>query len=243
MGDVGTPLGNQLAGDLTDVSLSTRADGGLAVRWSLASLPSSPNGTAGIARFRFRAGGADYEVAAARSDASGFDGCTSNNVPCRGGWLLRCGSAGCSWTPQGANGGPTLISRDIEVTTDSTGKLIQAVAPPATLTGVLTPGAVMADYTGSPGTEASTALGQLESSMEVDAAEMIDYYIFGLRVWLTAAAPGADPPSLDYATAATVAADNVHFSGSLPVPAGQAVFAKACLGGPTNCAYGRSPAI
>lgn len=240
-GDTASGLGGQVAGDLTGVSLATQADGDLLVRWSGSPLPSEPRGVAAVARFRFRAGTTDYEVAVAKRDVTGTDGCLSNNLPCSGGWLLRCAGSSCTWSA--TPGGATLLSRDVAPTFDYTGGFIQATVPASALAGNLPPGTSIEPYTGTPPTEASLAVGQLERSSEVDAGEMTESYTYGLVVSLAAADPDSDPASLDYATAAAVASDNFRFSGSLEVPAGHAVFAKACLGGPANCAYGRSEAL
>ena len=229
-GDVNV-AGAQAAGDLVGVSLATQGDGDLVVRWSLAALSAEPNGTLGLARLRFRAGGATYEVGAARNDYS-----AASTDP--GGWLIRCGATSCGWLPLPVAEGTTLLSRDVGVTLDSNADFIEATVPVTALAGVLAPGSVVGPLTGS-GTEASTSAGQLEGSGELDTAEMTGTYVYGLTVLLGSGAPGADPATIDYPTPATVDPDNVRFSGSLEVAPGQAVFAMACLGA-GNCAYGQT---
>lgn len=236
-------IGNSLAGDLVQVSLATRSNSDLQVRWSLVSLPADPAGVTSLARFRFRAGGADYEVAAARRDATAMDGCTASGLPCSGGWLLRCGPASCEWSPNGSNGGATLLSRDIAVTLNSAARFIQATVPVDLLDGVLAPGSSIEPYGGAPANEAVTAYGELERDNDADVGEMTGAYVYGLTVLLGSGPPGADPATIEYAVPAEVGEESVTFSGSLEVPPGQAVFAKACLGGPTNCAYGQSQGV
>ncbi|MGH2692227.1 MAG: hypothetical protein ACRDHM_06955 [Actinomycetota bacterium] len=219
------------AGDLTRVSLATQSDGDLVVQWAVASLPAEPAGALGLARLRFRAGGSDYEIAAARNDHS-----SASTDP--GGWLIRCGANGCLSAASGA-----LITRDVGVTVSTSADVIEATVPVTSLGGVLSPGSLIEPFGGTPGTEAATGLGQLEAQSDQDTADMIGTFTYGLVVLLGTAAPGADPATVDYAAAAAVAPDNYTFSGSFEVPEGQAVFAKACLGGSSTCAYGQSQGV
>jgi hypothetical protein len=215
------------------VSLITQTDHDLVVRWSYVALQGEPLGALGVARFRFRAGSADYEVAAARNDHTG-----ASQDP--GGWLTRCGSGSCVGLPAPDAVSPRLISRDVGVQLDFQQDIIEATVPVTALAGILTPGSAVQPHSGNQ--DATVGFGELEADRETDTAVTTSTYSYGLSVHLGTADPAAAPESVDYTVPATVAQDGIAFSGSLEVTPGLAVFARACLGGPANCAYAATPA-
>jgi hypothetical protein len=224
-----------VGGDLLGFSLRSKANGDLALQWKLGALPS-PFGTPGLVyAFAFRVSGVPYQVVGAAVSAT-------DPSPTSKGWLLRCREVpSLTCVPGTSSGGVTTVSTNVAVTFEAAQATVTAVVPRSALSNVLAQGAVLEPFPPSPTWDGGVniELGDLYQRFCCsDSGAGTATYTYGITVDLAVGDASDDPQSLSYQAPASVAG-NGSFSGAIAAASGQAVFARACLGG-ENCVYGRS---
>jgi hypothetical protein len=218
--------------DLVAASLRATADGKLAFRWTLSFLPPGVNGLPVVFyAWTFCAGEENcYELDAGRF----YDGPDQTDFS---GLLWACADSSCDIAGQSSTATPVTVA------VDTTAKTITAAIPASGIGA--TPGTSITPVHLSSNGAAFSALYDSWASGNVfpddgDGVAIADEYVVpGKGVSLAVGAPGLDPTTATYTTAAAVASGG-GFTGSLDVsalaPGAYTVYARACLGS-NNCAY------
>jgi len=224
--DTLVPGQDQIGQDLTATSISSLANGGLALRWTVTTLPPA-NAPGIVYGWTFCVEMTCYEVDASLMNP-GSGGETLGNV-----W--RCADGACY------QGDQTLIDSTIRPTVDTAAKTI-TMSLTASLLG-LAPGVKIIPVTLSTMGPAFSGNGDLglanyfyNTGDGVLAIE--DFTLAGKQVSVAVATAGLDPASLTY-TSSVSPAGNGAYDASVDVSgkSGEhAVYVRACLGA-GNCAY------